>query len=276
MEGTESKLVLLGFGRVAEAIGSAAVAAGWTVSATTRSSSRKQELRQAGVEPIVMESLDGPQVAELVRDAFVLVSFQPGQAAETDSYISPFCSGARQIIYISSTAVYDAGIVDIDDSTPLGQAGNFGNGARQRAEQLWRAQRALVLRLSSFYGDGVGLHVELTTGKLCIPGDGSGYLSMISLSDLARIVLACFENGIADDAYVVADLQPVTKLEIYTWLCNRLQIAMPPTLPLEEVPFFLRPSRRVDGSGILRRLEMQLQYPTYRDGYEHLLPPAVA
>lgn len=271
MEGSESRLVLLGFGNVSEAIGLAAVAAGWKVCATTRSSSREQELRQVGVEPIVMESLDGPRVAELVKDSYVLVSFRPGNDAETDSYISPFCAGARQIIYISSTAVYDESVVDIDDRTSLGQSVNLVGRVRQKAEKVWRDQKGLVLRLSSFYGESVGLHLDLRANRMVIPGDGAGYLSTVCLSDLARIVIACFENGIADEAFVVADLLPVTKLEICTWLCHRMQIALPPYLPLEQVHFSERPSRRVDGSRILRHLDMRLQYPTYREGYEHVL-----
>jgi hypothetical protein len=51
------------------------------------------------------------------------------------------------------------------------------------------------------------------------------------------------------------------------WLCERLGLPFPASAPLDQVHETLRRNRRVDASRALQRLNVTLEYPTYRSAF---------
>lgn len=264
------KFVFLGFGNVARYVNRAvqnSVCPSYDPKfGTTRSSSRAPDLEEQGISPIVLSDLEMamPALSEACRDAFVLVSFPPDRSLEES--LGPCVAGARRIIYISSTGVYGRRRGVIDESTPVDRDDEHST-ARLESEALWLNRGATVIRAPGLYGPDYGLHLSLLAGKYRLPGDGESYTSRIHLEDLARIVLAVFEKDLAGRVFLAGDLYPCTKKELVEWLCRRLAIEMPGSVPVEEVHYTQRGDRRIDAGAILRELDLRLLYPTFREGF---------
>jgi nucleoside-diphosphate-sugar epimerase len=265
------KLVFLGFGQVARWVAKSA-GPSYQLIGTTRDAARSQELSAQLVEPFILSGNleeDAPAIADLCAGARVLVSFPPD--GKTDRAIAQAFPDAR-IIYISSTGVYgkEAGIVD--ESTPV-DAGFGNNALRLEAEEIWQKCGATILRAPGLYSPDSGLHTRLVAGTYKLPGDGSKFTSRIHLKDLACIILAAFEKDVLSASlYVVGDNKPTTQLEVVTWLCSGLKIPLPESVPLEAVPESLRGNRRVSAKKILKELDIELEFPTYVEGFCDCLP----
>lgn len=268
----EKTLLFLGFGNLARFVFQAC--AGYkTLYATTRGGAKLEELFSKSIEPIfvdpqsVQNCLDG--ISEAGKGARVLVTFPPDGV--TDELLSGRLVDCQKVVYISSTSVYGnhTGIVnelsDVDRDCQRAQL-------RIEAERLWSARcSAVVLRAPALYGSNYGLHKSLLEGKYKLPGQGERFTSRIHMEDLARIVLAVFDSDIESGAYPVGDLYPCTQIELVTWLCARMSIALPASIPSEQAHHTLRSDRKVDSSFILSRLGCSLKYPTYKEGFEQCL-----
>ena len=64
----------------------------------------------------------------------------------------------------------------------------------------------------------------------------------------------------------MGDRTPAPHVEVVRWICEAYGVPMPPFVPLESVHVTLRGDRRVDPSGALAALGVELRYPTYRVG----------
>jgi len=279
------KLVFIGFGQVARWVAKSACETHQLIG-TTRSAARAEELRTYGLETHVLSGeleKDCQALAKLCESACVLVSFPPD--GKTDRYLTQALAknslGAKAVIYISSTGVYGKETGVVDESTPVDSS--FGNNTvRLDAEENWRKIGAIILRAPGLYSPDSGLHTRLLSGTYKLPGDGSKFTSRIHLKDLARIILAIFSRTASSkpiapgSLYVVGDEKPTTQLEVVTWLCNRLHIPIPESVPLEAVSETLRGNRRVSAQKILKELNLNLEFPTYVEGFSDCLPPQEA
>lgn len=261
-------LFLLGTGQVGRAVIDHA-RDGRRITASTRNPNRIFELADLKIEPLIMPLPSAEIIANLIDDADVLVSFPPD--GSTDKILAPACSGARSLIYISSTSVYGKRVGRIDDETEPD-----GNDERARprleAESIWREHGAVVLRAPGIYSPASGMHKRIKEGNYKIPEDGSNCVSRIHIDDLAEIILAVFDRGrMADSTYVVGDQAPCSLAEAAGWLCKEMQLPFPQSVPLSEVNPTLRGNRSIDASRILKELGVVLAYPSYREGYRQCL-----
>jgi dTDP-4-dehydrorhamnose reductase len=265
------KLVFLGVGQ--SALWVAQLAAGSRkLYGTTRDALKEPSLSDKGIEPIVIVPWSDhtkKKLSETCGQADVLVSFPPD--GETDEELAPLCSAARSIIYISTTGVYGKKSGAIDEETEV-DATASGALERLKAEKIWLAQGASVLRAPGLYDSQSGLHKRLLSGTYRLPGDGQNYVSRIHLKDLARIILACFEKPLPNrSVFLVGDLKPTTHKEIATWLCEQLNLPLPESAPLDEVAHTLRGNRQVSSKRLLQELGIELEFPTYQEGYAECL-----
>ncbi|MHC4959615.1 MAG: GNAT family N-acetyltransferase [Planctomycetota bacterium] len=184
--------------------------------------------------------------------ARVLYSFPPPVVVDT--------RGALRVVYISSTGVYgDA--VDVDADTPPAPATD-----RQRARHAAEVAIApdLVLRAAGIYGPGRGVHAMLLAGRYRFAGDGSNFVSRIHVDDLAAICRAALDSDLLG-AFPVADDRPSTAREVATFAADVLGLELPGPGAVHET---LRTTRRVDGRAVRAALQVDLAYPTYREGLD--------
>lgn len=176
-------------------------------------------------------------------------------------------AGAERIIYISSTGVYGRQIGVIDENVNVDDQNNE-TAARLAAERIWKDQGAIILRAPALYSHETGLHLRLRNGTYRLPGDGSGYTSRIHLKDLARLIISAFEKPLGKGSiYVVGDLKPATQKEVVTWLSAQMNLPMPEAVPLNMVSSHLSSNRRILPTKILSELGIELEFPTYREGF---------
>lgn len=270
------KVVLLGCGQTARALIARMRAEQFcgSIYATTRDADRQAELAALGTEPIVLPEaealLKGDQAnfQKLFEGARILVSFPPG--GKSDEVLSTIAAsaGAESIVYISSTGVYGGATGVVDENTAVDTSTAM---PRLAAEELWRRQGAIVVRAPGLYSPASGLHLRLISGNYRLPANGSNYVSRIHLDDLARLIIACFERAKPGTTYVAGDLLPAPHIEVVTWLCQRLSLPLPASVPLEQVSPTLRGNRQVNAAKILKDMAVSLTYPTYVEGYTHCL-----
>lgn len=279
-----TKLVLLGVGNAAQAVAEhyKSKSRPCKIYGTTRSADKVSALEKLGIIPL---HDDGGTdfltlLQEACNEAYVLISFPPElyplagagrQSESSELRYAPQLSGAKKIVYISSTGVYGEFSGIVDEQTPCSrQAEAIG---RHAAETYWRALGACALRAPALYGPTTGLHKRLLAGTYKIPGNGGNYTSRIHLDDLAVIIDAAFELANPGSMYVVGDLQPSTHIETVTWLCQKLDLPIPASLPLDHstIHSTMRANRQVDASLMRRELLVSLKYPTYKEGFTQCL-----
>ncbi len=257
-------LLLLGTGQVAKALIKQSRERPRIV-ASSRNPNRIFELADLQVEPLLMPLPSAEIVESLAVDADVLVSFPPD--GSTDAIIAPACARARRIVYVSSTAVYGELSGRIDDSSQP-DLNNERAKPRLQAESIWREHGAVVLRAPGIYSPESGLHRRLSEGSYKMPLDGSNYVSRIHVDDLALVINEVFKcNEMLDSTYLLGDRQPATLFEVVSWVCDQLELELPESVPLSEVNPTLRGSRQIDASRILDELQIELNYPGYKEGY---------
>ncbi len=260
----KSPLLLLGTGQVGKEVIRQELDTR-RITATTRSASRLQELLTLRVEPLVMPTVSVHEISQVAYGSDVLVSFPPDGI--TDALLAPACADARAIVYISSTAVYGKKTGTIDDTTEPDRSDERAL-LRLAAEEIWRAQGAIILRAPGIYGPDSGLHKRLLAGQYKLPDGGQNMVSRIHIEDLARIILSVFKiGGLKQQTYVIGDEHPCKQVEIVSWLCHALKIPLPESVPLVDVSPTLRGNRAVDGRRILSELGISLKYPSYEIGY---------
>jgi hypothetical protein len=271
-----SNLLLLGVGQCASWVAKLTTT-DRKLYGTTREASKTGSLLEKGIEPLLISPWSDKmesKVFEHCKDSNVLVSFPPD--GETDEQLAPLCHDARSIIYISSTGVYGKTSGVIDEGTEVDGTSSSAN-QRLRAEKVWLDRGASILRAPALYDCQSGLHKRLLAGTYAMPGNGENFVSRIHLKDLARIILACFEKPLPPGSiYLVGDLEPATHKEVATWLCEQLKIPVPASVPLDTVSPTLRNNRQICSKRILHELGIELEFPTYREGYKDCLQGLVS
>jgi nucleoside-diphosphate-sugar epimerase len=80
----------------------------------------------------------------------------------------------------------------------------------------------LILRGALFYGPGTGFDddwfARARDGKLRLPGDGSGWVSLVHIADMAEATVAALERWPSRRALIVADDQPVRWRELFAYV----------------------------------------------------------
>jgi len=122
-----------------------------------------------------------------------------------------------------------------------------------------------ILRGGLFYGPGTGRGDEwrhaAQEGKLRLPGDGSGLISLVHVVDMAHALVLAVERAKAQSIYNVVDDLPVDYRTFYHYIAAQVGGAEP--RPGGEV--FL-PSLGCSNARIKAELGWEPLYATYRSG----------
>lgn len=197
-----------------------------------------------------------------------------------EDYRAVYLQGTRNIVasfrtskyvYTSSTSVYGQTAGEaVDEQSPT-EPSSETSRILIDTEQLLLNQKtfpAVILRISGIYGPGRGhLYRQYLRGEAVIPGRGDRMINMIHVDDVVSAIITGLEHGRAGEIYNVTDDEPVSYLEFFQWLSNRLRRPIPPFA--EEAPTRKRAiaNKRVSNRK-LRELGWKLKFPTFREGYE--------
>jgi hypothetical protein len=237
---------------------------GRAVIAATRDAGRRAGLEQQGARVCSVE-----EALEHVAGAHVVHSIPP--EAGLDGRIAEVMQRHRPArwVYLSSTGVYLGANGFVDEATPVNPSTPAAQG-RLAAEALFRPLGASALRIAGIYGPGRGMHTRLLAGTHRLPEGGGGRLSRVHVEDLVEAIRVVLEQGEPGGLYCVADDRAATQRETATWLCERLALPLPPTVPLELLHETLRGDRAVSNAR-LKALGWKPRYPDFTAGFAAVL-----
>ena len=280
------------------------------MSALTRSAARADELRALGLRPALAGDLAGDawHPAFNPADAAIVNCVAPA-SPDADGYRHSFIEGAnsitrwlehsaaagrapaRDLVFTSSTSVYpqtDGEWVaedSVGDAAELGPAGKI----LREAEEMFLAlparlvRRVWVLRLAGLYGPGRHHLLDaLRAGEKTFPGGGGHWVNLLHRDDAVAAIRASLAaaSTVRGGVYNVTDDEPVRKRELVTWLAGQLgQDAAALNFDASTMARSRHrrnatgkvPDRRIKNSRLKDATGWCLLYPSYREGYAHLM-----
>lgn len=177
----------------------------------------------------------------------------------------------RRFIYVSSSAVSGGGEGEwIDESTEV--APN-----RPTSQVLADTEQVLldsglpvtILRASGIYGPGRNhLINQVRDASARMPLE-SHWTNRIHRDDLAQAIVHVAALGEqAAELYLASDSAPAQLGEVYEFLAKQLDLPVPPGA--SEAPTRRAADRRLDNARLLAS-GLQLEYPSFAQGYRHIL-----
>ncbi len=184
----------------------------------------------------------------------------------------------KKIVYLSTIGVYGDHGGEWIDETAQPKPSNLRSRQRLAAEADWlglaRApgKEVFVLRLSGIYGPGRNVLVKLREGtakRLIKPGQ---VFNRIHVEDIAQAIDACFTGRAPGGVYNVTDDEPAPPQDVVTYAAELLGVEPPPEKPFQETPLtpmqrsFYGENKRVSNRRMKALLDLDLAFPTYREG----------
>ena len=174
--------------------------------------------------------------------------------------------GVQRYVH-QSLAFLVGGTADlVDETAPLLPA-TQATGSAMDAERLVAASGLdwVIVRDGALYGPGTGREeywrALARSGELLLPGDGSDYISLIHVADLAECFVLATERGASGLIASVVDDEPTTYKELFTYVALLEGAAVPATGG--EALF---PSFRIANSRAREILGWRPFYRSYRSG----------
>jgi len=287
------KCLIVGCGYVGLPLGAELVRQGHEVFGLRRSASAANEMKSAGIQPLVGDVTRLKTLAKLPRQFdWALNCVAAGGSA--DNYRQIYLEGNRNLvswlaesppekfIYTSSTSVYgqnDGSIVtekspvkpDAETAKVLVEAETCllaKGGSRGRSPH--RQFPAVILRVAGIYGPERGhWFKQFLKNEVRIEGDGSRFLNMIHRDDVAGCIIAALEKGRAGEIYNAADDEPVSQIDFFRWLAATLRKPLPPfaSEAAETARKRGATNKRVSNQKLKMELGHQFKHPNFRSGY---------
>jgi nucleoside-diphosphate-sugar epimerase len=281
-------LLIFGFGYTAHFLAQKARDINIQVTATTRDNDALGYNREFDCELIHFSENSIEQTLATV--SHILVStppkHDPGDPVLINfgNLLKKYIKNIQWIGYLSSTGVYgDHQGHWVDESSKPIALGDHGQ-LRLAAENEWcffseKYQLPLtIFRLAGIYGPQRNVLARLMAGKNdTIVKDGQ-FFSRIHVEDIVLAILAAMQNPkVGITIYNVADDEPAPSHVVDEYAASLLQRP-----PLKRIAYemavlspmaqeFYSHNKRVSNAKLKRELNIQLTYPTYKEGLAHLL-----
>ena len=271
-------LIFFGYGYSARYLAPLLLKAGWTISATTRSTDPP---KVEGVDFIQFNSLLDTDIS---RVSHILISVPPNETGDPvlNRHINLIlgATNLRWVGYLSTTGVYGNtdGIL-VDETSPLNPS-NARAKRRVAAESAWlnlyknHNIPVHIFRLPGIYGPGRSSLDQVKAGRARRIEKPGHKFSRIHVADIAKVLGSSIKAPDPGAIYNVCDDEPAPQADVVTLACNLLGAPVPPLVKFDEAAKSLSPmarsfwndNRLVDNSRIKNDLKVNLVYPTYRQG----------
>jgi uncharacterized cupin superfamily protein/nucleoside-diphosphate-sugar epimerase len=277
-----SPLVIFGCGYVGTRLADAALKQGRVVRACSRGIARLQPLADRGAQLHFIDAtrvkqfgpaLQGMPNATVVYSIPPLANIPAGESVRRAAQAA-LQHGAHSFIYLGTAGVYgntaDPEWVDEKSTVALDDGGMAPRHSDEAAVQSANAAglRTTILRLAAIYGPGRGVRQRLRKGDYKLVDDGVNWISRIHVDDLVRVIFAVEDRAPPGSMYLVSDDLPTQQKEYAAWLCERLGLPLPRSVPAygPGVPRTFQRGRRLRNDLMKSQLGITLKYPSYREG----------
>jgi len=282
------RALIVGCGYVGLPLGAELVRLGHEVFGLRRSASAENELKTAGIKPLIADITKPDELAGLPRDFDWVVNCVSSTGGNVEDYRQVYLQGTHNLIgwlsatppkkfvYTSSTSVY--GQTDGSQVKETSPTEPFAETAKVllETERLLltavadRQVPAVILRVAGIYGPGRGhWFKQFLINEARIKGDGSLFLNMIHRDDVVGCIIAALKNGRVGEIYNAVDDEPVSQANFFQWLAAAVGKYPPPSIP--DNPNENRKRGVTNKRVVNRKLKMELgyqfKYPNFRKGY---------
>lgn len=192
----------------------------------------------------------------------------------------------KAVVIASNGAVYgDCGQCVIKEDFILNPIHPFGRITLKMEQMLFEYQQkkgvpVIILRIAEVYGEGKYNFIKNASFQnLSLLGNGENYNSRIHIEDVLRVLKLAPSKLVPGEVYNVTDDLPVKQIEFYSEISEILGITLPRWIPMEDVTERIKLSihglrslsLRMSGEKIKRALDLNLEFPTYKEGINYLL-----
>lgn len=281
----QKKLFCFGYGYSCDYLGHALLQeGGWSVSGTTRDSTKRERLKKRGIEAHIFD-YEHPLVDPsyiLEGTTHLLISVPPGDQGDP-----AFVAHAQDLLkiptlewvgYLSTTGVYgDRDGEWVDENSELRPSSKRGS-RRVKAEEQWLsindAQKfpVHIFRLAGIYGPGRSALDTIRAGsarRIDKPGHA---FSRVHVEDIVGVLQASMAAPHAGRAYNVCDDVAAASHEVISHACGLLKRAEPPLIPFDQADMspmarsFYNDNKRVRNDRMKEELGFTLKYKDYKEG----------
>jgi dTDP-4-dehydrorhamnose reductase len=262
---------------------------GWHIAGTARSAEGVERIQDLGYTGYVFDGQSaskgagpsqgaGPAVR---RASHILISAPPDNNGDpvlryhADDIAH---STAEWIGYLSTIGVYgDHGGGWVDEETPATPSSERSR-RRALAEQQWldfaksSGKRVELFRLAGIYGPGSSAIEGLRSGATRSIVKKDQVFNRIHVEDIARTLIAAFSRPQRHAIYNVTDDEPAPPQDVNAYAAQLLGLPRPQEIAYETAELsemgrsFYSENKRVRNERIKKDLDVQLAFPTYREG----------
>ncbi|HEX6025860.1 MAG TPA: NAD-dependent epimerase/dehydratase family protein [Solirubrobacter sp.] len=236
---------------------------GHTVTGTSRSAAKAEQIEALGATPAVMDGLDPQSVSRAIADAdpdvivhqmTALSDMKVGKIDRQFAVTNQLRTKGTQLLidamkpgtlliaqsfagwpYARTGGPIKTEEDPLDPDPPKGIRET--HAAIRTLERLTTEAGGIVLRYGAFYGPGTGLAPDgdqtemIFRRKIPIVGNGEGIWSMLHVEDLATATLAAIEHGKPGEIYNIVDDDPAPIKEWLPFLAAKLGAPPPRKVP---------------------------------------------
>lgn len=286
------RTLIIGCGYVGMRLAKELLKQGHSVIGTCRSDERALILEANNIPVIKLDITNAENFKDLKKYEFDwVVNCAAPNYSTVPNYTAVYYQGNANVtnwlknkkiekyVFTGSTGVYgqnDGSIVTEESPTLYStDTGRILIMTEELLLKMFKAYRlpVIILRVAGIYGEERGYYFkQFINGNAVIHGDGSRYLNMIHVDDVAGAIIAALEKGVPGNIYNVVDDEPVREIDFYKWLSDRLNMPLPPSAPVEQNAQTasgrpLTSNKRVSNRKLKEELGYKLKYPTFREGY---------
>lgn len=281
-------LLIFGFGYTAHFLEKKAREINIQITATTRENHALGHNQEFDCELIHFSEKSVEKA--LATTSHILISTPPTHGlgdpvlVNFGNLLKKYIKNIQWIGYLSSTSVYGdhKGHWVDESSKPIALKGH--GELRFAAENEWRSfaeayQIPLtIFRLAGIYGPQRNVLTRLIAGKNDTIVKNGQFFSRIHVEDIVLAIVAAMQNIKAGvTLYNVADDEPAPSHIVDEYAASLLKLP-----PLKRVAYematlspmaqeFYSHNKRVSNAKLKKELNIQLTYPTYKEGLAHLL-----
>jgi len=285
------------------------VARGHQVTASTRGSSKLEQLRRLGAEPVLVDGLDAVAVGEAVArsepdvivhqmtalagkanlrnfDKWFATTNELRTAGTEHLLAAAEAAGVSKFVAQSYTGwsnIREGGAVKTENDPYDPDPARFQTESINGLQFLDKVVPAaplegMVLRYGNFYGPGGSESLVELVRKRQMPiiGDGAGVWSWIHLDDAAAATVAAIERG-RRGIYNITDDEPAAVAEWLPYLAEVVGAKKPLRVPVwlgrlaagDVTVRWMTEGRGASNAKAKRELDWQPRWSTWRDGFRH-------
>jgi nucleoside-diphosphate-sugar epimerase len=273
------RVLIAGCGYVGSAAAKLFADSGWDVTGWVRTD---EVAGRTGEGEISLKAVDITNLDAVRGNAFAANVVVHCASSGADSYRHVYREGAAnltvsfpdaRLIFTSSTSIYaqrDGSLV-IEESPAEADSGD----ARilREAEEIVLENSGIVLRVAGIYGPGRSFLLRSVMDGTAVATDR--IVNQVHRNDVASAIFFIGQCQTINPPRIfnVVDDTPAPRAEILTWLSERLNLPVPASLaPAEQERG--RTNKRVSNAK-LRGLGWAPVYPSYRDGFDQSVLPAI-